>query len=245
MSDAVPLPRSTTTGHIGAAGEAAVTAALLRAGFDVARPFPDRGVDLVVLSPDLTRAVPVQVKTATSRALGFARKWFAPIDVVLVYVWLLPGETRFFVFDGITGVEDFLGASAAQPSWSAKGRWIISTVGVGQEARLQPFENAWASIRRRQNASLPSPQPVDFAAAPLLLTRHVQERIEAGEVALRWIEATLAAPQRIAPDPRRPGVTLSWRPIAEFGDRILRVAHRPGDGHIVVITALFDRGALP
>jgi hypothetical protein len=75
------------------------------------------------------------------------------------------------------------------------------------------------------------------------LTRHARERVDAGEVWLSWIEAAILHPDRVAPDPRRPSVILSFKRIDEFGGRILRVARRPDDGHMLVITAFFDRGA--
>ena len=58
MSDGPRRPALATSGHVGAAGEAAFAARLLREGRDVARPIPDPGVDLVVLGPEFARAVP-------------------------------------------------------------------------------------------------------------------------------------------------------------------------------------------
>jgi hypothetical protein len=82
-----------------------------------------------------------------------------------------------------------------------------------------------------------------LADLPIRLTRHARERVDAGEVRAVWIEETIRGADRTSPDPRRPEVTLSFRTIAMFGGLVLRVAHRKGDGHIVVITAFFDRGA--
>jgi hypothetical protein len=77
------------------------------------------------------------------------------------------------------------------------------------------------------------------------LTVHAQLRVQSGEVRLAWIEAALDRPGWTRPDPRRPGVTLSFRAIPEFAGRVLRVAHRPDGADVLVITAFFDRGAKP
>jgi hypothetical protein len=78
---------------------------------------------------------------------------------------------------------------------------------------------------------------------PVRLSTHAQERVNAGEVRLDWIEATVRHPAQTQPDPRRPSVTLSFRRIQEFGNRVLRVAHRLDGADVLVITAFFDRGA--
>ena len=72
-------------GHrLGAAGEAAVAARLLQSGFDVARPAPDRGVDLLAVARDMTRVVPIQVNTLGAPRITFQRAWFSPIDVLRI-----------------------------------------------------------------------------------------------------------------------------------------------------------------
>lgn len=79
----------------------------------------------------------------------------------------------------------------------------------------------------------------------IVLTGHARERVETGEVALAWIEATVLRPDWARADRQRPGVMLSFRAIEEFGGRVLRVAHRPAGDDVLVITAFFDRGARP
>jgi hypothetical protein len=78
---------------------------------------------------------------------------------------------------------------------------------------------------------------------PVRLSKHAQGRVDAGEVRLDWIEATIRHPAQTQPDPRRPGATLSFRRIQEFGNRTLRVAHRSDGTDVLIITAFFDRGA--
>jgi hypothetical protein len=241
MSGTQPALSSPAWDDVGAAGEAAVLARLLLEGFRMARPVVDRGVDLVVLSRDAERAVPLQIKAVRTPRLHFRRAWFEPVDVVLVLAWLDDPHHRFFVFDGIAGVEAFLGQSAERPTWRSRGIWDITSPGPSHQARLAPFEGAFDVIRRRLSA----PPPLPAARRPYRLTRHARERVEAGEVQEAWIAETLSDPDRRAPNPRRPGITLSWRRIPAFGGRVLRVAHRPDEDQICVVTAFFDRGAAP
>lgn len=79
--------------------------------------------------------------------------------------------------------------------------------------------------------------------APIRLTAHARERVDAGEVKVKWIEAAVRGVDWTAPDPKPPGITRSFRSIAAFDGRVLRVAHRPDDGHLPIVTAFFDRGA--
>jgi hypothetical protein len=60
---------------------------------------------------------------------------------------------------------------------------------------------------------------------------------------MRWIEAAILSPDARHPDPQRPGVTLSFKVISEYGGRILRVAHRQDGNDTKIITVHFDRGA--
>ncbi len=77
------------------------------------------------------------------------------------------------------------------------------------------------------------------------LTTHAKERQADSSLELAWIEAAVLRPDWTIADPRRPGVTRSFKRIAERGGRILRVAHRPDGAGVLVLTAFFDRGAKP
>jgi hypothetical protein len=143
-----------TASNIGAAGEALVAARLLARGIDVAKPFSDNGVDLVAYSCGFDRAIPIQVKTASSPQITLERKWFAIPGIVLVYVWLVGSAGRFFVLDGLPDAEMFLGTSAIRDSWRIKGKWSISSNNFGQTHldRLSVFEDAWQKITARLRA---------------------------------------------------------------------------------------------
>jgi hypothetical protein len=72
------------------------------------------------------------------------------------------------------------------------------------------------------------------------LTKHAEEAIAVRAIALSWIEATVSSPDFVQADPHHPERQRSYKAIAEYGGRVLRVVHRrEGDD----ITVHFDRGA--
>lgn len=75
------------------------------------------------------------------------------------------------------------------------------------------------------------------------LTKHAREALFKRGIATDWIEAAISVPDRAERDPRHPERTRSYKAIAEFGGRVLRVVHRPDGADIIVITVHFDRGA--
>jgi Domain of unknown function (DUF4258) len=75
------------------------------------------------------------------------------------------------------------------------------------------------------------------------LTKHAQEAVGIRKIALAWIEATVNSPDLVEADPRHPDRQRSYKMIADYGGRVLRVVHRPEGDDIVVITVHFDRGA--
>jgi Domain of unknown function (DUF4258) len=79
----------------------------------------------------------------------------------------------------------------------------------------------------------------------LRLTKHAEEAVEKRELAVAWIERTVAAPDFTHVDPQDPMLTRSFKAIDEAGGRILRVVHRPEGADILVVTVHFDRDAKP
>ena len=74
------------------------------------------------------------------------------------------------------------------------------------------------------------------------LSKHIKDKMAERGISLAYIETTIAAPhwQEADPDPL---LTRSFKAIAAFGGRILRVVHRPDGDGILVVTATWDRGA--
>ena len=77
----------------------------------------------------------------------------------------------------------------------------------------------------------------------LILSKHAKDEVDWAVVKLAYVEATLSAPDWTEPDPNDPALTRSFKAILEFGNRVLRVVHRPEGPDILIVTAFFDRGA--
>ncbi len=75
------------------------------------------------------------------------------------------------------------------------------------------------------------------------LTKHAREAIDVRKIDVAWIEAAISSPDFVDTDPRYQERKRSYKAIAEYGGRILRVVSRPEGDDIVVITVHFDRGA--
>ncbi|MGH7097581.1 MAG: DUF4258 domain-containing protein [Stellaceae bacterium] len=75
------------------------------------------------------------------------------------------------------------------------------------------------------------------------LSKHTADEMERRGILSSYIEAALAAPGRVAQDATDPALSRSYKIIPEFGNRVLRVVHRPDGNDILVVTAHWDRGA--
>ena len=75
------------------------------------------------------------------------------------------------------------------------------------------------------------------------LTKHAQEATGVRGIAFAWIEEAASSTDFVEADPRYPERTRSYKAIAEFGSRVLRVVHRPEGDDIIITTVHFDRGA--
>jgi hypothetical protein len=79
--------------------------------------------------------------------------------------------------------------------------------------------------------------------AVIRLTSHAERELRRRAIEPDWVEAAIAAPDRTEADPRDPSLTRSFKAVAAFANRVLRVVHRPDGDDILVVTAHFDRGA--
>jgi Domain of unknown function (DUF4258) len=78
---------------------------------------------------------------------------------------------------------------------------------------------------------------------PLLFTRHARDAILERELDQTWIEKTVREPEWVQADPRHHNVERRFRPIPEFGGRVLRVACHETVDEIRILTVFFDRNA--
>jgi Domain of unknown function (DUF4258) len=75
------------------------------------------------------------------------------------------------------------------------------------------------------------------------LSKHTADEMAGRGILFAYIEAALTAPDRVVLDATDPALSRSYKLIPEFGNRVLRVVHRPDGADIFVVTAHWDRGA--
>ena len=73
------------------------------------------------------------------------------------------------------------------------------------------------------------------------LTLHAKVALAEREIALEWMERTLAAPELCLPDPDDATVERRYRRIPEHGGRVLRVAVNTTVEPERVVSVFFDR----
>ena len=74
-------------------------------------------------------------------------------------------------------------------------------------------------------------------------TKHAERRLSEREIPKAWVEATVSAPDREAPDPKNPGLTRAYKRLTEAGGRVLRVVYTRTETETLIITAFLDRDA--
>jgi hypothetical protein len=60
-----------------------------------------------------------------------------------------------------------------------------------------------------------------------------------------WVESTIACPDIVEADPKRPEVYRAYRRFPEQGNRSLRVVYTLAGDRVRVVTAFFDRARKP
>ena len=78
---------------------------------------------------------------------------------------------------------------------------------------------------------------------PIALSAHAERRIRERDLSMSWVEAAVRAPLWVETDSKDAMVQRRFRPISQFGGRILRVACIETIGEIRIISAMFDRHA--
>ena len=79
----------------------------------------------------------------------------------------------------------------------------------------------------------------------IIFTRHAEEMLVERNIERAWIESTIASPDSVEADPKRPEVVRAYRRIPECGGRFLRVVYALAGDSVRIITAFFDRRHIP
>jgi hypothetical protein len=69
------------------------------------------------------------------------------------------------------------------------------------------------------------------------LSKHTNNEMGGRGISRTYIKAAVISPDRATDDPTDPALVRSYKAIAEFGSRVLRVVHRPDGADRFVVTA--------
>jgi hypothetical protein len=73
------------------------------------------------------------------------------------------------------------------------------------------------------------------------LSKHAEDTIREREIRPEWVTETMTQPTTTEADPDDAELRHALRPIAEFGDRVLRVVFNDSKNPPHVVTVYFDR----
>jgi len=133
-----------------------LTAELLKAGFEVATPVRDRGIDLIAYADlDLKggsfQARPIQLKAALDRAFSIDRKYAKFPDLLLAYVWglrdLTSSQCYLLSHQDSIAIGDAMGWTQTA-SWK-KGHYVTTRPGKTLLGLLAPFRVTGGTLRAR------------------------------------------------------------------------------------------------
>jgi hypothetical protein len=138
-------------------GRAVLESALIRAGFEVAHPNRDLGIDLIVYTADPGAqfgAVPLQLKVTTESRFSLDRKYERFEGLVMAYVWL-EDDPRIFLMKYEEALTVLGEKATATTSWRERGYYTDPKVSQERRAALAEFEDRWDWLRETL-ASSPS-----------------------------------------------------------------------------------------
>lgn len=138
------------------AGKHLLISRLVAAGYEVAEPIRDKGIDLIVYRDDRNfRAFPVQMKASTQRAFSLDRKYAKFRNLQIAYVWNVnaakPGEIYLLSFDEAVGVLEAKGY-AKTDSWTKNGYYFVRNAGRELKALLEPYRMASSGWQQKIQA---------------------------------------------------------------------------------------------
>ena len=131
-------------------GRAALEAELIRNGFEVAQPARDRGIDLIAYSDDPDKpfaAIPIQMKVSSGESFGVYRKYEKFNNLVMVHIWNVLDEPRFFVVpyeESLQFVPDLDGHS-----WQNNKLYTWTKTPKHIQEKLAVYEDGWDILARQ------------------------------------------------------------------------------------------------
>lgn len=136
---------------------------LLRAGFEVALPMRDRGIDVIAYfdrdeSFGRFVAIPIQLKASTKEGWGVERKYARTRDLLLVNVWNVHSPQDLEIY---AAWYDEAEAIAEEMGWTKTASWMKSGYATTRPSRrlrklLEPLRMTTESWRRKIEQRLKS-----------------------------------------------------------------------------------------
>lgn len=138
------------------AGKHLLISRLVAAGYEVAEPLRDRGIDLIVYrDKNGFSALPVQMKASTQESFSLDRKYEKFSDMLIAYVWNVnageKGEVYLLTFDQALKVMDAKGYSKTD-SWLKNGYYFVRNAGRELKELLKPYR---MQLQKRTENPLP------------------------------------------------------------------------------------------
>lgn len=154
MDDPLDLVQNDTQ-LVEIAGKHLLIARLVAAGFEVAEPLRDKGIDLIVYrDKEKFSATPVQLKASTGESFSLDRKYEKSPNLLLAYVWNVntvdKGEVYLLTFGQALKVMEAQGYSKTD-SWIKNGYYFVRNAGRELKERLRPYR---MDTRNRQDQLL-------------------------------------------------------------------------------------------
>lgn len=125
------------------AGKHLLISRLIAAGYEVAEPLRDKGIDLIVYRDgnDFS-ASPVQMNASTQESFSLDRKYARFPNLLIAYVWNVyegvKGDVYLLTFDQALKVMDAKGYSKTD-SWTKNGCYFVRSAGKELKELLKPY----------------------------------------------------------------------------------------------------------
>lgn len=125
------------------AGKHLLISRLIAAGFEVAEPLRDRGIDLIVYRDENDfSALPVQMKASTQESFSLDRKYEKFPNLLIAYVWNVnsgdQADVYLLTFEQALKVMDAKGYSKTD-SWTKNGYYFVRSAGKELKQLLKPY----------------------------------------------------------------------------------------------------------
>jgi len=125
------------------AGKHLLISRLVAAGFEVAEPLRDNGIDLIVYRGDNGfTAWPIQMKASTQESFSLDSKYQKVPNILIAYVWNVNtserGDIYLLTFNDAVKVMEIKGY-AETDSWKKKGYYFVRNAGTELKSLLKQY----------------------------------------------------------------------------------------------------------